>query len=234
MKTAELMTREVVTVTPETSVKSAAQLMLQYNVSGLPVVEDSGKLVGIVTEGDLLRRSETGTERHRGRWLELFVGPGQIADEYIHACGRKVGEVMTPDVYAVPEDASLEALVALMEQYHIRRLPVTRDGHVIGIVSRANLLHALIAGFPQPVTEVVTDVEIGSRIREELTRQHWAPRGIKVSVQDGVAELQGVIVDERHRTALCVLAENTPGVKEVRDSLLWMDPGTGLLLNPGE
>jgi CBS domain-containing protein len=138
MKVAEVMTRGVISIAPIDSMKKAAQLMLQYDMSGFPVM-DRGKLVGIVTEGDFLRRTEIGTERHRTRWIELLVAPGQLADEYAHAHGRKVEEVMTRDVVTVAEDASLEEAVRLLERHHIKRLPVVKGGAMVGILSRANL-----------------------------------------------------------------------------------------------
>ena len=119
--------------------------MLQYRISGLPVVDKEGELVGIVTEGDFLRRGELGTQRRRPKWIELIVGPGRLAEEYARTSGRKINEVMTTEPYTVFEDDPLEKVVDLMERRHVKRLPVTRDGRVVGIVSRANLMHALMS-----------------------------------------------------------------------------------------
>jgi CBS domain-containing protein len=143
MRAIDIMTLEPVTVSPEASIVEAIQLMLQRKFSGLPVVDARGSLVGIVTEGDLLRRAETGTQRRRPRWIEFLVGTGRLATEYVHASGRKVIEVMTSDVRTVTEDASLDDIVHLMERYRIKRVPVVRAGKLVGIVSRANLLRAL-------------------------------------------------------------------------------------------
>ena len=117
--------------------------MLQNRISGLPVVDAQGNLVGMVTEGDFLRRGEIGTQRRRPKWLEFLVGPGRLADEYVHPPAEKVEEVMTRDPVTVSEDDSLETVVELMERRRIKRLPVLRDGKMVGIVSRANLMHAL-------------------------------------------------------------------------------------------
>jgi CBS domain-containing protein len=117
--------------------------MLQNNISGLPVVDAKGNLLRIVTEDDFLRRSELGTQRHRPRWLEFLIGPGRLAAEFVRASGRKVGEIMTPDPYTMNADTPLEEVVQLMERHRIKRLPVVEDGKPIGMVSRANLLHAL-------------------------------------------------------------------------------------------
>ena len=139
MKTSDVMTRNVLTVGRETSVANAIRVMLDHNVSGLPVL-DNGKVVGIVTEGDLLRRSETGTERHRPRWLEILMGPGRMAGEYVRAHGRKVEEIMTSDVVSVTQETPLDEVVGLMERRRIKRLPVLDHDVLVGIVSRADLL----------------------------------------------------------------------------------------------
>ena len=143
MKAKDVMTADVVTVAQDASVHEAIRLMLQRKISGLPVVDKSGTLVGMVTEGDFLRRSELGTERHAPRWIEFLVGPGKLAENYVHAAGRKVRDVMTDKVQAVDEDAPLNEVVETMERRHIKRVPVLRGGKLAGIVTRANLLHAL-------------------------------------------------------------------------------------------
>ena len=117
--------------------------MLQRHISGSPVVDKQAHLVGIVTEGDFLRRAETGTQRHRPRWLEFLIGPGRLADEYTRSHGRKVHEIMTPDPITVTEQTPLDEVVRMMEKHRIKRLPVVRGQELVGIVSRANLLHAL-------------------------------------------------------------------------------------------
>ena len=143
MQVRDVMTRTVISIEANAPILKAARLMLQNRISGLPAIDATGKLVGIVTEGDFLRRSEIGTQRRRPKWLEFFVGPGRLADEYVRTSGRKVDEIMTPDPVCVTEDDSLEAVVELMESRHVKRLPVMRDGQMVGIVSRANLMHAL-------------------------------------------------------------------------------------------
>jgi CBS domain-containing protein len=143
MKAREIMTMEVVSVSPDASILEAVRLMVQNRISGLPVVDHQGTLVGVVTEGDFLRRAETGTQRKRARWIEFFMGQGQSVDEYVHTHGRKVADVMTPTPITITEDTRLDDIVNLMEQSSVKRLPVARQGRVVGIVSRANLLHAL-------------------------------------------------------------------------------------------
>src|SRR6266571_4354636 len=131
MKVKDVMTRPVISVEPDTSVQQAAQLMLQRRISGLPVIDKSGRLVGIVTEADFLRRAETGTQRRRARWLEFLMGPGRLADEYVHTHGRKVEEVMTSDPETVAENTDLDEVVQLMEKHRIKHLPVTRGKQVV-------------------------------------------------------------------------------------------------------
>src|ERR1700726_452887 len=143
MKAEDIMTRRVISVAPEASILESARLMLQHRVSGLPVIDAAGRLVGVVTEGDFLRRVEVGTERKRPRWLEFIAGPGRLATEYVHSHGRKVADVMTGEPITVGEDTPIEEVVRLMERRRIKRLPVMRGTKVVGIVSRANLLHAL-------------------------------------------------------------------------------------------
>ena len=138
-------------MTPETSIVDAANLMLQRHVSGLPVVDGDSKLVGVVSEGDFIRRSEIGTGRRRGRWLRFILGPGKSALDFVHEHGHKVGEVMTKSPLTITEDAALQEIVALMEKNNIKRLPVVRGDKVVGIVSRANLLQA-VASLARRVT----------------------------------------------------------------------------------
>src|SRR6202140_2919617 len=140
MRAHQIMTRPVISVTPETAIVDAANTMLQKHVSGLPVVDSTGKLVGIVSEGDFIRRSEIGTQRKRGRFLKFILGPGKAAADFVHEHGSKVAEIMTPEPLTVREDTALEEIVRLMERNHVKRLPVMRGDKIVGIVSRANLL----------------------------------------------------------------------------------------------
>ena len=231
MKAKDVMTQRVISVEPSATILKAARLMLQNRISGIPVVDGEGNLVGIVTEGDFLRRSETATERNRPRWLQFLLGSGQIADDYVRSHGRKVDEVMTRDPHSITEDTPLEEIVKLMEKYHIKRLPVVRGRRLVGIVSRANLLHALtsVARHVKPVA--TGDEQIRTRLLKELDKEKWAPAAlVNVVVRNGVVELCGTITGERQRAALKVMAENVPGVKTVHDHLAWVEPMSGTLL----
>ena len=231
MKVKDVMTSPVISIEPETPVLEAVRIMLQRRISGLPVIGKDGRLAGMVTEGDFLRRAETGTERRRPRWLEYLVGPGRLADEYTHSHGRKVSEIMTADPVTVTEETSLEEVVRVMEKRQIKRLPVVRGEEVVGIVSRANLVHAL-AGMARELEPVAAgDQGIRDRLLAELAKQPWAPVAlIDVIVKNGIVDLWGTITDERERQAIIVAAENVPGVKRVNDHLAWVDALSGMVL----
>jgi CBS domain-containing protein len=230
MKAKDVLISPVLSVEPNASVLQAVQLMLARRVSGLPVIDKDGRLVGIITEGDFLRRAETGIQRRRAR-LEFLVGPGKLAQEYVQSHARKVDEAMTPDPVTVTENTPLTEVVRLMEKHQIKRLPVVRGSAVVGIVSRANLVHALagIAREAKPVEQ--SDEAIRTQLLEELGKQPWAPVAlIDPVVRDGVVELWGTITDERERRAIVVAAENVPGVKVVRDHLTWIDVISGMVV----
>src|ERR1700739_842547 len=143
MRAHQIMTRPVITVAPETPIVEAANTMLQRHVSGLPVVDKAGQLVGIVSEGDFIRRSEIGTQRRRGRFLKFILGSGKEATDFVHEHGRKIAEIMTPDPLTIDEETDLEKIVELMEKNGVKRLPVMRGDKLVGIVSRSNLLQAV-------------------------------------------------------------------------------------------
>lgn len=226
-----VMTTPVVAIKPTASVLEAAKLMLAHGISGLPVVADDGSLMGIVTEGDFLRRGELGTERKRSRWLEFFTGPGRAADDYVHAFGRKVAEVMSEDVVTVDRKMELSEAVELMLAKRIKRLPVLENGGLAGIVTRADLMRALVRTPAPEGTVKSTDEEICDAILAELAKQRWAGRDlVRVKVNHGVAELSGMILDERARLAARVAAENVPGVVSVDDQLIWVEPFSGTVI----
>ena len=233
MKAADVMTRDVMTVRPETPVAQAIRLMLDNNFSGLPVMNADGKMVGILTEGDLLRRSETGTERHRPRWLEILMGPARIAGEYVRTHGRKVEDIMTTGVVSVAADTPLDEVVSLMERRRIKRLPVLDGDALLGIVSRADLLRSLLKALEAPHNETLSDDQILEQILAELKKAAWVPRdGLSITVREGVVDLNGMVLEEKEREALRVVAENAPGVKAVEDHLVWVEPVSGTVIEP--
>ena len=232
MRAADIMTDRVVTVRPDDTLKDAVALMLKRRVSGLPVVDKAGHLAGILTEGDLLRREELGTAPHRPRWVEFFMGRARLADEYTRSHGRKVGDVMTTPVWTVAEETPLDEMVETMTSRRIKRLPVVRDGAVVGIVSRSDVLHALAGALDAKVLAMVPrDAAIRQTILAELHRQSWAPTAlINVQVRDGEVELRGTLTDECERKAVRVAVESVPGVTAVHDHLISIEPYSGSVI----
>jgi CBS domain-containing protein len=230
MKAKDIMTTSVLTIEANSTVAHAIRLMLQRKISGLPVVDAAGRVLGMVTEGDLLRRAETGTERQRPRWLEFLLGPGRLAEEYTHTHSRRVEDVMTSPPVTASEETPLEEIVHIMEKRQIKRVPILRGDKLVGIVSRANLLHALASLSHETKPAAQSDSSIREQLLKDLEKQPWAPVGaLDITVRNGVVELWGAITDERERQALIVAAENIPGVKAVRDHLAWIDTTTGML-----
>ena len=229
MKVSDVMTQRVISVLPSDEIADAIRLMLDNRVSGLPVIDGQGQLVGMLTEGDLLRRAETGTMHHRARWVEFLLSPGKLAEEYAQAHGRHVDEVMTCDVITTTESAPLATIVELMERNRIKRLPVIRNGRVVGIVSRANLLHALAGLRETPPRNSSSDAVIRQTILDKIKDEPWGPRySVNVTVRDGRVDLWGALFEERERQALRVLAESVSGVREVHDHMTWIAPVMGM------
>jgi len=232
MRAHQIMTRSVITIAPDATILQAAQTMLQHHVSGLPVVDAAGKLVGIVSEGDFIRRSEIGTPRKRGRWLRILLGDSAV--DYVREHGRRVSDVMTSDPVTVSEDATLEQIVDAMETNGVKRLPVMKDGRLVGLVSRANLMQAvasLAREIPDPTAD---DDHIRNRIIAAIDRNDWGPFGLNVIVRDGIVHLSGMITDERSRQAAVVAAQNVAGVIKVHDHLCWVDTMSGMYLKSPE
>lgn len=233
MQVRDIMTQNVISVTVGETVLNAGRIMLRSRISGLPVVDAEGNLVGMVTEGDFLRRGEIGTQRRRPKWLEFLVGPGRLADEYVHASSSKVEQVMTADPVTVAEGDSLGTVVELMERRRVKRLPVLRNGKLIGIVSRANLMHAMVSFASDAETRSGPDSSLRDCILAALGKQSWAPQ-VNVVVKNGIAELWGTITDERERQACVVAAENVVGVNKVHDHLVWVEPMSGMAFASAE
>jgi CBS domain-containing protein len=221
MKALDLMTRQLVTVRPETPLLNAVRLMLEHRVSGLPVVDGAGMLTGLLTEGDLLHRTETGTDAVQMGWLKALVWHGHMAERYVHTHGRRVQDVMTRDVLTVGEASSLDDVVRIMETRHVRRVPVVKGRRLVGMISRSDLIRALGAVLERVADDLEQDDgAIRESILAEMARQRWATsENIDVSVKDGMVEFQGTIFDDRMRDAMRVIAEAVPGVKGVRANL---------------
>jgi CBS domain-containing protein len=217
----------VITVAPETSVRDLAELLGKHGISGVPVVDSANVLIGIVSEGDLLHRTETGTkrrsERRRVRWLDALTSDHHVARDYLKSHGRTVADVMTRDVITVDETAGLDTVAELLESNRIRRLPVLRDGKLVGIVSRANLVRALAMANSQPGTgEVLDDFSIRDALLGELRGKPWAKVwAAEIMVRDKIVHVW--YSDDQpmeERRAIRVAAENTPGVERVEEHLV--------------
>jgi CBS domain-containing protein len=233
MIVSDVMTRRVLSVSCDETVEHAANLMLRHGISGLFVVDATGTLVGVVTEGDLLRRDELGTERHRPWWLRVLVSPGKQALDFTRAHGRKVSDIMTPDVICVATDTPLETVVETMEKQRIKRVAVTEKGHMVGVVARSDLLRALLTHEREkhPPEAQNDDRTIRTHILADLESAPWAPMTtLNVTVASGVVDIWGTITNPDERRAICVMAENAPGVKAVHDHLVFVEPYTGTVI----
>lgn len=232
MNVCDVMTHRVISVSPDATVEDAAREMLDRGISGLIVVDAKGELAGVVTEGDLLRRDELGTERHRPWWLRMLVSAGRQAMDFTRAHGRRVRDVMTVDVLTVSTDTPLTDAVEMMERHRVKRLPVTEDNHVIGVVSRADLLRALIVTTRTAPPTASDDRSLRAAVLDALEKQSWTPlTTLNVMVHDGVVDLWGTITNENERRGICVVAENTPGVKRVNDHLVFVEPYSGTVIS---
>jgi CBS domain-containing protein len=223
MNAADIMTPNVVTVTPDLAVQDLAALLVQNGISGVPVVDAAGKLLGIVSEGDLLHRAETGTERRterrRSSWLDFFGPERDLARDYVKSHGHSVRDVMTRDVVAVTETTGVDEIANLLETNRIKRVPVVRDGKVVGIVSRANLVRALATAAGRPAAGTSTD---DRAIREALLAELRGKDWVRLWASDIIVRDKVVHVwcsddqSEEQLQALRVAAENTPGAAGVQ------------------
>ena len=221
MRARDVMTAEVVSVTPETTVPEIAALLIQRRISAVPVL-DKGKLVGIVSEGDLMRRPETDTEPGASPWLSLFTGPGVVPERFSKAHGTTAREVMTGDVVTVEPDTPLNEVARLLETRRIKRVPVVEKGRLVGILSRANLLHGLVARrTTAPVEDAAErDRRIRAEIQDLLGKNPWLERErMNLVVSDGVVHIWGIVRSEEHRDALHAALAAIPGVRSVEDHL---------------
>jgi CBS domain-containing protein len=230
MRASDIMTRQVITIDADSTVADAAKRMLESHISGMPVVDKQGRVVGIISEGDLLRRSEMNTAKDSGGrrqswWLSLFAGPfaeqsEERAESYTKEHSRLVRDVMTHNVITVDGDASLENVVSTMESRRIKRVPVVSDHRIVGIISRANLMRVLTSvasDIPAPTTD---DRSLREKVIDAFRDQSWAPDfGENVVVRNGVVQLWGTVSSDAHREALVVAAKNVPGVKGVEDNI---------------
>ena len=222
MKAADVMVTMVITVGPEACVQDVAHILLSARISGVPVVGENGELLGIVTEGDLMRRVETGTSRQRPWWLVLFAGREALAAEFIKEHSRNVTDVMSRDVITAAPDTPLSKIASLLEKAAIKRVPIVEGGKLVGIVSRANLLQALASLSKQvEVTTQPNDSQIRDKVLAQLRTEPWTkPSLINVIAQDATVELWGIVESASEKKAVRIAAEVIPGVRAVNDNLI--------------
>lgn len=220
MKARDIMISPVITVHESDTVRDVAKLLLAKHISAVPVVDSAGALVGIVTEADLMRRTDTETERPTSWWLYLISGDQTMAWEYVKSHGVRVRDVMTHDVKTATPDTPLHEIVDLFEENQIKRVPIVSDtGDLVGIVSRANILQAVAS--VRPKLEIsLPDAMIRERLLTELKRQPWAHiRNLNVTVANGVVDLWGLVQSDGERQAIRVAADAIPGVAAVNNHL---------------
>jgi CBS domain-containing protein len=219
MRAHQIMSRQVITIGVDASVVDAINIMLTHHISGLPVLDSAGKLAGMLSDGDFIRRAEIGTQRRRPRWLTLLAGADRVALDFAREHGRKVGQIMTPNPATVAEDTPLEQIVATMESRNIKRLPVMRDDKIVGMITRADFLPA-IASLARNVESSSNDNDqIRSSVLAAMERTPWRPCALNVDVHAGAVTLRGVVRSDKARQATIIAAENAPGVKKVEDHL---------------
>jgi CBS domain-containing protein len=214
------MVSKVITVRPDTSVREIAEILLENRISAVPVVDENGAPVGIVSEGDLIHRVETGTELHRSWWLEFLTGRNVLARDFVKSHARKAADVMTHPVITVTPDTPLGELASLLEKHRIKRVPVVKDGRIVGIVSRANLVQALVSLGNVPAADAaVEDSTLHDNLLARLRLQPWWTDHVNVIVRNGTVELWGVVESEAERDAIRIAVEVTPGVHRIANNL---------------
>lgn len=229
MKTRDIMTKAVISTGPDVSVRAIARLLLKHRISAVPVVDERGRVIGMVSEGDLIRRPESGTEGHGSGswWLDLIEGPEDRARSYLKSHGLTARDVMTRKVITADENTPLEKIATLLERNHIKRVPVLRRGKLVGIASRANLLHGLVArgGKAAKATHPST-VRIRDTVIAEFQRIGLHTNYMNVVVSDGIVHLWGMVESPAQRKALALAAQGVPGVKKVDNQLSIQSVGT--------
>lgn len=229
MQAIDIMTPKVVSVGPDTEVRDIAQLLLKHRISAVPVVDKDRQLVGIVSEGDLMRRVKDEGDHRDAWWLSLFTG-GKDAGDYVKAHGRKAHEVMTANPLSVAENTPLHTIARMLEKHHIKRVPVLRDGKLVGIVSRANLLQGIANAAVAPTQSPTDDRQIREAILNEIENNTGVQvEGISVIVDGGSVEVWGLVESLEQKQAVTVAAENVPGVSHVENHLGMMPRGVGYM-----
>jgi CBS-domain-containing membrane protein len=221
MRASDIMVTNVVTVGPDACVQDVADLLLRNRISAVPVVSGNGEILGIVSEGDLLNRPESQTTHRKSWWLDALASKQTLAAEYIKSHSRQVTDVMTRDVITASPETSVAEIAALLEKNGIKRVPIVKNGKIVGVVSRANLLQGLATAKNKAPLAQPADSAIREKVMARLSNERWTrPALISVTVQDGTVELWGIVESSSERKAVHVLTEGTPGVRAVNDNLM--------------
>jgi CBS domain-containing protein len=230
MKAADVMVSAVISVRPNARVEEVARILLANRISAVPVINEEGELLGIVSEGDLMRRAEAGTERRRSWWLEQLTGKQALAAEYVRSHSHKVTDVMTRSVITAIPDTPLGEIATLLEKNRIKRVPIVQNGKVVGIVSRANLLQALAS---TPAKDAAApradDSEIRDKVLSRLNGELWRPLLLNVTVNDGNVDLWGFVSSNDEKKAARIAVEGIVGVKSINDYLTIPPPETAMV-----
>lgn len=220
MKAKDLMTRKVHSVKLATPVRNIVDLMVTMEISALPVVDRDSQVLGIVTEGDLLRRVESGTEKRRPWWSRLIDDPRDTARDFVKSRGARARDVMTSPVISVAPDTPAAEIADLMEKWHIKRVPVVRAGKLVGIVSRRDLMRAVRNSAASGAKVRMSDGVLRERLRKQLESADWVDASLVNFVVDkGRVEIFGVVPSAEQRDAIRVMAEGLKGVQSVKDRL---------------
>jgi CBS domain-containing protein len=229
MKASDIMVTDVITVTPESDVREVATLLLTNHISAAPVVDAQGRLVGMISEGDLVRRGEAGTAHERPWWLQMLMSRELMAGEFLREHSRRAGDLMTREVVTAGPDTPVADIAALLERNRIKRAPIVSNGRIVGIVSRANLIQALATHRGQPsAPKPVADAELREKVVSRLRSEPWVRPGlVNVTVTDGAVDLWGIVDSATEKRALRVAVEIVPGVKAINDNVVVRPAGTG-------
>jgi CBS domain-containing protein len=230
MKAADVMVSAVISVRPNARVEEVAHTLLANRISAVPVIDEEGELLGIVSEGDLMRRAEAGTERRRSWWLEQLTGKQVLAAEYVKSHSHKVSDVMTRSVITATPETPLGEIATLLEKKRIKRVPIVQNGKVVGIVSRANLLQALASMPAKDATSTrADDSEIRDKVLSRLNGELWRPSLLNVTVHDGTVDLWGFVTSNEEKKAARIAVEGIVGVKSINDHLTIPPPETAMV-----
>jgi CBS domain-containing protein len=220
MKAQDIMTRDVVTVAPDRSIHEIATLMVENHVSGIPVVGDGGKLLGMISQSDLLHRAEIGTERKRKWWFRIFADSDALARDFVKAHGHTANDVMTRYIVSVREDADLRDVADILDKHKIKRVPVVNEGRLVGIITRGDMVRALTLSQSAKSDKKVDNAALHRALQDRIQKQPWINKTyINLTVSDGVVEMWGFVDSVEQHRALRLLVDETDGVTKVEDKI---------------